>query len=107
NRRIHYHDIGKADDGCDRCDIADEIEIEFVVKGRVDCVRWTHHEQHIAVSGLAHDGLGVDVAAAPGRFSMMNCWPSRSDNHCPTSRAVMSVAPAGPTGTIKRTGRDG
>jgi hypothetical protein len=27
--------------------------------------------------------------------------------HCPTSRAVMSVAPAGPTGTTKRTGRVG
>src|SRR5436309_2909617 len=39
NRRIHHHDIGKADDGCDRCNIADEIEIELVVKRRVDCAR--------------------------------------------------------------------
>ena len=53
----HFRE-GKAHDGCDRCDIANEIEIEFVVKGRVDCVRWTHHEQDIAVSGRAHDGLG-------------------------------------------------
>jgi len=28
--------------------------------------------------------------AAPGRFSMMKVWPSRSDSHCPISRATMS-----------------
>src|SRR5262245_10399366 len=44
---------------------------------------------------------------APGLFSMMNCWPNRSDNHWPTRRAVMSVAPAEPKGTTSRTGRDG
>jgi hypothetical protein len=54
---------GEADDGCDRCDIADEIEIEFVVECRVACVRWTDHEQDIAVSGRTHDGLGADVGA--------------------------------------------
>ena len=44
---------------------------------------------------------------APGRLSMMNGCPSRSDNHCPMSRAVMSAAPAGPNGTIKCTGHVG
>jgi hypothetical protein len=41
---------------------------------------------------------------APGLFSMMNCWPNRSDSHWPKTRAVMSVAPAEPKGTMSRTG---
>src|SRR6516162_7331293 len=41
---------------------------------------------------------------APGRFSMTNGWPSRSDSHCPISRAAMSVVPAGEAGTIRCTG---
>src|SRR5262245_28946751 len=28
------------------------------------------------------------LRAAPGRFSMTNCWPSRSDRGCPTRRAT-------------------
>ena len=47
------------------------------------------------------------VLPAPGRFSMTSCWPSRSDNHCPMSRAVMSVPPPGGNPTTKRTGRVG
>ena len=30
------------------------------------------------------------VVPAPGRFSMTNCWPSRSDSHWPIRRAIMS-----------------
>src|SRR5215471_16415099 len=44
---------------------------------------------------------------APGLFSMMNCWPNRSDSRWPIRRAVMSVAPAEPKGTMSRTGRVG
>src|SRR5262245_56160362 len=44
---------------------------------------------------------------APGRLSITNCWPSRSDSHWPIRRAVMSPAPAGAIGTIRRTGRVG
>jgi hypothetical protein len=44
---------------------------------------------------------------APGRFSITNCWPTRSDNYWPIKRAKMSVPPAGAKGTIKRTGRLG
>ena len=43
----------------------------------------------------------------PGRFSTMKVWPSRSDSHCPISRARMSVAPAGVKPTMMRTGRAG
>jgi hypothetical protein len=47
------------------------------------------------------------LLAAPGRLSTMICWPSRSDSHWPTRRAMMSGAlPAGKP-TIMRTGRDG
>src|SRR5262252_306859 len=28
----------------------------------------------------------------PGLLSMTNCWPSRSDSHCPIKRATMSYA---------------
>src|SRR5262245_29447693 len=31
NRWMDRHDKRLADDGCDRCDVADEIEIEFVI----------------------------------------------------------------------------
>ena len=41
NRWIDHHDIGHADDACDRRDVADEIEIELVVERRVDRVRRT------------------------------------------------------------------
>src|SRR6516164_7734221 len=33
------------------------------------------------------------LVPAPVWFSMMNCWPTRSDNHCPVSRATMSAEP--------------
>src|SRR5262249_55806835 len=47
------------------------------------------------------------LPAPPGRFSTTNCWPRCSDSHCPINRATMSVVPAGPNGTIMRTGRLG
>jgi hypothetical protein len=38
---------------------------------------------------------------------MKNCCPSRSDSHCPTSRAMASIPPPGGKPTTIRTGRDG
>ena len=55
---------GHADDARDRRDVADEIEIEFLVERRVDCVRRADQEQCIAVRGRAHDRLGGDIAAS-------------------------------------------
>jgi hypothetical protein len=43
----------------------------------------------------------------PGRFSMMNGWPSRSESHCPISRAWMSGEPPAACATMMRTGLDG
>src|SRR5882672_4106699 len=47
------------------------------------------------------------LVLAPGRFSMMNGWPSRSESHWPMRRAVMSDAPPAAKPTMMRTGRVG
>ena len=47
------------------------------------------------------------LVAAPGRFSTMTCWPSRSDSHCATRRAPISAGPPAGKPTIKCTGRVG
>src|SRR5262245_49857928 len=57
------HDKRLADDGCDRCDVADEIEIEVVVERRVDRVRRSRQEERVAVRRRLHDRLGTDIAA--------------------------------------------
>ena len=49
NRRVHHHDKGHPDQARDRCDVVDEIEIEFVVKRRIDRVRRTDQEERVAV----------------------------------------------------------
>ena len=63
NRWMYHHDKGTADEARDRRDVADEIEIELVVKRRIDRVRRTDQEQRVAVRRRAHDRLGGDVAA--------------------------------------------
>jgi hypothetical protein len=35
------------------------------------------------------------LVPAPGRFSITNCWASRSDSHWPIRRAMMSLPPPG------------
>src|SRR5262245_51778755 len=47
------------------------------------------------------------LLAAPGRLSMTNGWPSRSDGHWPMRRAMISAAPPAAKPTTMRTGRDG
>src|SRR6516162_503907 len=37
-REVRHHDFGHAGETCDRRDVAQEIEIEFAVKRRVNCV---------------------------------------------------------------------
>ena len=63
NRGMYHHDEGTADQARDRRDVANEIEIEFVVKRRIDRVRRTDQEQRVAVRSRAHDRLGGDIAA--------------------------------------------
>src|SRR5262249_24477227 len=57
---MYHQDEGCANDTCDRRDVTDEMEIEFVVERRVDRLCRTDHEQRVAVSGRAHDRLGAD-----------------------------------------------
>src|SRR4051794_17850038 len=45
--------------------------------------------------------------AAPGRFSTMNCWCSRSPRCCARSRAMTSTPPPAATGTTILTGLSG
>src|SRR5262249_21709423 len=95
HRGMHLYGKRVASNARDRRDVADEIEIELVVEGGVDRVHSNASEKRIAVGGRTYNGLGATLLAAPGRFSMTNCWPSRSDSHCPIRRAMMSVPPAG------------
>src|SRR5439155_732095 len=49
------------------CDVADEIEIEVVIEGRVDRGSSIRAKERIAIGGRTDDGLGGDIAgsAAP------------------------------------------
>ena len=58
-------------------------------------------------AAFATASMPIVPPAPPGRFSMMNCWPSRSDMRCASIRATLSSAPPATVGTITRTGRAG
>src|SRR5262245_58989944 len=45
-------------------DIANEIEIELVVKRCIDCACWCNREERITVRGRSDDHLSGDVSAA-------------------------------------------
>ncbi len=78
----------------DRRDIADEIEVQVLVKRGVDAVGRIDQQQRVAVGRRVDDGFGADDCfRRPVWFSTMNCWPSRSENHCAKMRARMSVDP--------------
>src|SRR5262249_27368575 len=64
NRGVYRQDETQADEPCDRCNVADEIEIEIVVEGGVDGVGGGHDEQGITVRGRVCDDRGADVARA-------------------------------------------
>src|SRR5262245_20123111 len=58
----HRH-VRNADDAGDRRDVADEVEIEFVVEGRIDQICPRDKEERVAVRRRAHDRFGADIAA--------------------------------------------
>src|SRR5262245_1218716 len=85
-RWICQHGLGLLRDARNRGDIVDEIEIELLAERGVDCVRRADEK-----SGGARTTASVAILVpVPGRFSMTNGWPIRSDSHCPISRATMS-----------------
>jgi hypothetical protein len=61
---MHKNDLRHANDASNRRDVADEVEIELLVKRGVDRVGDCGQEQRIAVRGRIHDRLGADVAAS-------------------------------------------
>jgi hypothetical protein len=69
--------LGYAYHARNRRDVADEIEIELAEQRRVARVRKTSQKKRGAVT-TAWVAMFVP---APGRFSMTNGWPRRSDSH--------------------------
>src|SRR5215207_1143840 len=63
-RWIDSQDEVYANDTCHRRNVAQEIEIELVVKRRVDCISIGDKEKRIAVWSRIHDRLSANVAAA-------------------------------------------
>jgi hypothetical protein len=52
-------------DACNGRDVADEIEVEFLIKGCVNRVTRSDNKQRVAVRGRAHDRLGADIGVGP------------------------------------------
>src|SRR5260221_13296880 len=75
---MERHDKGTGDQARDRCDVANEIEIEIVVKRRIDRVWRTDQEQRVAVWRRTNDRLGGDIAAC--------AWPGLNDEWLPEPR---------------------
>src|SRR5215211_6348689 len=106
-RWVYHHNEGDRVDAGDGCDVAEEVEIEFLVKRRIDRGRGADQEE-VYPSGGAFTTRSVPILLpGPGLFSMTNCWPRRSDSHWPIRRALMSVDPPAANGTTMRTGCDG
>ncbi len=75
DRWIYFHDKGQVADHCDRSDVVDEIEVEFIVQCRVHCHRRGDQEQGIAVRGCAHDCLDADIGARARPVLDDECLP--------------------------------
>jgi len=59
--RIDLHDVGHSDDACDRVMSRRKLEIEVVVKRRVNRVRRIDQEERAAVRSRIRDRLGCDI----------------------------------------------
>src|SRR5262252_7454922 len=62
-RRVHHQDPWSAAQARDRREVADKIEAEVVVQGRVERIDRRNVEQRGAVRDRAHDCFGGDIAA--------------------------------------------
>src|SRR5215813_9829116 len=63
NRWIHHHEVRHDNNAGDRRDVADEIEVELLIKRRVHRVRRMDEEERIAIRYRTHDGLRGDISA--------------------------------------------
>src|SRR5262245_66603056 len=57
HRGMHFHDERKTHDAGDWRDIAREIEVELVVEGHADHIRWPCQEKRVTICGRSHDCL--------------------------------------------------
>src|SRR6516162_2794928 len=62
-RGIHLHEKRLAMNARDRGDVAEQIEIELLVKCSVDGVHRSGHKERIPVRGRVYDRLGGDIAS--------------------------------------------
>jgi hypothetical protein len=65
NRWVHHQNVGLAADPGNRCDVADEIEIELLKQRGVDRIRRNGQQERVAIGRGVHDGLGGQIAAGP------------------------------------------
>ena len=72
-RSTYRHDVGKSRDAGNRRDVADEIETEFFVERRIDCVHCTAQQESVTVGGCANDRFGSQIAAR-ARPVLDNDW---------------------------------
>jgi hypothetical protein len=63
---MHHHDVGHDHNAGDWCDVADEIEVELLIKRRVHRVRRMDQEERVAIRGRTHDRLSADIAVRSG-----------------------------------------
>ena len=67
---MHKNNHRHANDACDGCDIADEVEIELLVERRVYGIREGGQKQSMSIRRRIDDGFGADVAASS--WSILN-----------------------------------
>ena len=66
HRWIHHHHGGDAKNASDGLDVTNKVEIERVVKRRIDCICLSDPEQCVAIARCVHDRVGGDIDARTG-----------------------------------------
>src|SRR5258705_8657430 len=62
-RWVYHHNEGDRDDACDGDDVAEEVEIKFFVKRRIDRGRRADQEEAVSIRRRIHDHLRTNIAA--------------------------------------------
>src|SRR5262249_19346002 len=103
------HGLGSTGDARDRSDIADEIEVELLVKRRITRVWKTNQEKRVAIRGRIHDGLSGDVGTCtrPVLDDELLACPLRKPLTDQTGNDVISSAGGKPDNPAYRTRRIG
>src|SRR5271154_910360 len=60
-RWINLKDFRHADEACNRCDVADEIEVELFIKRRVDRGRRSEEEERVTARGRMHPRVCANI----------------------------------------------